>query len=98
MSGMIGSRQGWLEAPYAACPVTVSDLARAVMPFIGFPKTTIVGPVWLKLMTPEGRNLRDALEALMDYEFDSLLGAHGSFLASGAKSNLRKAIDRAFPN
>ena len=27
MSGMIGSRQGWHEIPYLACPVTVSDLA-----------------------------------------------------------------------
>ena len=27
-------------------------LARLVMPFIGFPKTTVVGPIWLKMMTP----------------------------------------------
>jgi len=26
MSGMIGSRQGWLEAPYATCPVSPQDL------------------------------------------------------------------------
>ena len=72
-------------------------IARMMMPFIGFPKTTIIGPFWLKFMTPEGQSLRDEFEALMDYEFDSLLSAHGSFLASGAKVNLRKAIDRAFP-
>ena len=27
MSGMIGSRQGWLEAPYVTCPAQVADLA-----------------------------------------------------------------------
>ncbi len=27
LSGMIGSRQGWAEAPYAACPVALSVLA-----------------------------------------------------------------------
>jgi 2-dehydro-3-deoxygalactonokinase len=26
MSGMIGSRQGWCEAPYAACPAGIDDL------------------------------------------------------------------------
>ncbi|WAC49392.1 2-dehydro-3-deoxygalactonokinase [Asticcacaulis sp. SL142] len=27
LSGMVGSRQGWIEAPYAACPSTVKDIA-----------------------------------------------------------------------
>lgn len=31
MSGMIGSRQGWAEAPYAHCPATPADLAASVM-------------------------------------------------------------------
>lgn len=29
-SGMIGSRQGWVEAPYASCPAGFEDLARAM--------------------------------------------------------------------
>lgn len=29
--GMIGSRQGWLEAPYAACPVELATLARNIV-------------------------------------------------------------------
>jgi 2-dehydro-3-deoxygalactonokinase len=28
--GMIGSRQGWVEAPYAACPVDLAGLGRAL--------------------------------------------------------------------
>ena len=27
MCGMVGSRQGWVEAPYCACPATAADLA-----------------------------------------------------------------------
>ncbi|MDQ6621296.1 MAG: 2-dehydro-3-deoxygalactonokinase [Pseudomonadota bacterium] len=30
--GMIGSRQGWIEAPYRECPVAVADLARDTTP------------------------------------------------------------------
>jgi 2-dehydro-3-deoxygalactonokinase len=30
LSGMIGSRQGWAEAPYLECPVGLDDLARAL--------------------------------------------------------------------
>jgi 2-dehydro-3-deoxygalactonokinase len=32
MSGMVGSRQGWVEAPYAPCPAGPDDLARALVP------------------------------------------------------------------
>lgn len=30
-SGMIGSRQGWIEAPYAACPAGFTQLAEAIV-------------------------------------------------------------------
>ena len=32
LSGMIGSRQGWREAPYLACPADVAELAAALLP------------------------------------------------------------------
>jgi 2-dehydro-3-deoxygalactonokinase len=32
MSGMVGSRQGWIEAPYLTVPVSVEDLAAALVP------------------------------------------------------------------
>ena len=32
MCGMIGSRQGWKEAPYAACPLGLSELGRSLVP------------------------------------------------------------------
>jgi 2-dehydro-3-deoxygalactonokinase len=32
LSGMIGSRQGWVEAPYARCPAGTDDLVEALVP------------------------------------------------------------------
>jgi 2-dehydro-3-deoxygalactonokinase len=32
LSGMIGSRQGWVEAPYVPCPAGAADLASATIP------------------------------------------------------------------
>src|SRR5262249_54043851 len=33
LSGMIGSRQGWREAPYARCPAGADDLVEALVRF-----------------------------------------------------------------
>jgi 2-dehydro-3-deoxygalactonokinase len=32
LSGMIGSRHGWREVPYASCPVTLTELHRSLAP------------------------------------------------------------------
>jgi 2-dehydro-3-deoxygalactonokinase len=32
MSGMVGSRQGWIEVPYVPCPAGLSDLAAGLRP------------------------------------------------------------------
>ena len=71
--------------------------ARLMLPLIGFPKTTLVGPIWLKRLTPAGASLRQEFERLLTQDFDVLLSAHGSFLAHGAKAAVRAAIERAFP-
>ena len=70
--------------------------ARLLMPFIGFPKTTLVGPIWLKVMTPEGGSLRHAFSGILEWTFDSLLAAHGTFLESGAHGAVSVAVARAF--
>ena len=36
--------------------------ARIMMPLIGFPKTTLIGPLWLKALTPEGGSLKSEFE------------------------------------
>ena len=71
-------------------------LARLVMPFVGFPRKTIVGPIWLKYMTRKGQSLRADMERLLGLDFDRLLASHGSFLESNAKESVRDAIQRAF--
>ena len=72
--------------------------ARLMLPLIGFPKTTLVGPIWLKRMTPAEASLQREFERLLTQDFDALLSAHGSFLAHGAKAAVRAAIERAFPD
>jgi hypothetical protein len=67
------------------------------MPFLGFSKTTLIGPIWLKVATPPGASLRDDFERLLDCTFDALLAAHGTFLESGAKDAVRRAVEKAFP-
>ncbi len=47
MSGMIGSRQGWLETPYADCPASVADLASRLTALPGRKNAVIVpGVAW----------------------------------------------------
>jgi hypothetical protein len=72
--------------------------ARLMMPWIGFPKRTIIGPFWLRAAAPEGKSLRGDFERLLDYRFDGLLGAHGTFLARDATANVTGAIAQAFGN
>jgi len=47
MSGMIGSRQGWIEAPYAACPAGPAAVATALTPVPGKANVFIVPGVSL---------------------------------------------------
>ena len=74
-----------------------SVFARLVMPLIGFPKTTIVGPMWLKIMTPAAGSLKSEFERLLELNFDRLLSAHGSLVESGAKARVTSAVNKAFP-
>jgi len=74
----------------------MSPAARVVLPFIGFPKRMVVGPIWLKAMTPPGGSLRGDFERLLEWRFDSLVAAHGSFLPAGAHRAARAAVDAAF--
>ncbi|MCZ6656821.1 MAG: hypothetical protein O7C67_05950 [Gammaproteobacteria bacterium] len=73
-------------------------LAKLIMPFIGFPKTTIIGPIWLKLMTPEGASLESEFTRLLELPFDGLLSAHGSFLPIGAHQAVEAAFKKIFSN
>lgn len=43
MSGMIGSRNGWVEAAYCECPFGAEELSRTIIPVPGQAGTHIVG-------------------------------------------------------
>lgn len=70
--------------------------AKVLMPFIGFPRTTLVGPIWLKLQTEDGGSLESEFRRLLGLRFDSLLSAHGTLLTSGAHAAVERAVDKAF--
>jgi hypothetical protein len=70
--------------------------ARLLLPFIGFPKTTLVGPIWVKMMTPEGGNLESEFRRLLELDFDQLLSGHGSLLETGAHEACERAVDKMF--
>ena len=71
-------------------------LARLMLPLMGFSKTTLIGPIWLKVMTPAGTSLKQEFERLLTLDFDALLSAHGSFLGQGAKAGVQAAVARTF--
>lgn len=70
--------------------------ARTLLPLIGFSKTTLIGPPWLKLATPEGGSLRSEFERLLELPFDRLLSAHGTHLENGAHAAVARAVANAF--
>ncbi len=86
LSGMIGSRQGWVEVPYVACPAAADELAaglgRIVEPGLG-PIAVVPG------MTVTNADMPDVMRG----EETQVLGAlalsghaHGLFLLPGTHS------------
>ena len=75
----------------------ISRIARLALPFLGFPKKTIVGPIWLKVMTPKGGSLAGQFRRLLELDFDRLLSAHGSLVETGARELVTVAVRKAFP-
>jgi 2-dehydro-3-deoxygalactonokinase len=85
MSGMIGSRQGWVEAPYVPCPASLSDLAATLVraPFDGAEVRIVPGVE----TAPEG--MRDVMRGEETQVFGALecLGVgSGLFLLPGTHS------------
>lgn len=70
--------------------------ASMMMPFIGFPRTTVLGPFWMKLVTKENDSLKDEFERLLQWRFDTLLSAHGTLLETGAHAAVTAAVERAY--
>ena len=71
MSGMVGSRQGWVEAPYLPCPAATTDLARALLPVPFGPAEVLLVP-GLSAADPAG------VPEVMRGEEVQILGALGT--------------------
>ncbi len=76
-AGMIGSRQGWVEAPYVACPADFADLADRCV-------TAGARDVSLKIVPGLSWQAPDAMTDVMRGEETQLLGA----LADGEQDGL----------
>lgn len=85
LSGMIGSRQGWVEAPYARCPAGTDDLVEALVP---------VDDDTLRIFLVPGLSIEnDAMPDVMRGEETQIFGAlalsgqtDGLFLLPGTHS------------
>ena len=83
---------------YATPPHTphTNTFTRLTMPFIGFPKKTLIGPVWIKLLVEDVEGIKAEFRRLLEWEFDRLLAAHGTFLPADAKLEVQQAYDTMF--
>ena len=74
-----------------------SLLARLILPLMGFPLRMLIGPMWLKAMTPENGSLLPDFERILQLNFEHLIPAHGSVRNGSAKKAVSEAIGHAFP-
>ena len=71
MAGMIGSRQGWVEAPYVPCPAGPADLARHIVEVPGAPGVRVAPGV--SFAAADGRH--DVMRGEETQIFGALAGA-----------------------
>ncbi len=71
MAGMIGSRQGWVEAPYVPCPAGPAELARRIVEVPGAPGVRVAPGV--SFAAADGRH--DVMRGEETQIFGALAGA-----------------------
>ncbi len=72
-----------------------SLIARLVMRYYGFTKSTQIGPLWLKYMASKGGDLKADFDRLLELEFERLISAHGSLVEKDAHAAVEKAVKHA---
>src|SRR5947199_10670806 len=63
----------------------ISTLGKLVMYPMGFFTPCVIGPIWLKAVTPPGGSMRGDFERLLALDFDRLISGHGTPKLRGAK-------------
>ena len=91
LGGMVGSRGGWLEVPYATCPAGVGDLAAKAMTPPEFPSARIVPGLCCQRTTGSGDVMRGeevqccgALQLAPDITSLCLPGTHSKWVRFAA--------------
>ncbi len=74
----------------------ISLLGRIVMRPLGFFTPCVIGPLWLKMVTPRGGSLSADFERVLEMDFDNLISAHGTPKIGGAKAALRQNVEKVF--
>lgn len=85
LSGMIGSRHGWREAPYASCPVTLTELHRSLVPAPGVENVFLVPGLSLEpgrsdVMRGEELQLLGLGERSAHFDWVCLPGTHSKWV------------------
>ncbi len=73
-----------------------SWLAKLIFIPLGFERGLNIGPIWLKFMREGGGDLKADFRRLEQLDFDSVIGAHGAYMPSGAKKALTAQIRKYF--
>jgi len=72
----------------------ISMLGKLVMYPMGFFTPCVIGPPWLKAVTPPGGSMRADFERVLALDFDNLISGHGTLKIGGAKEALAKNVAR----
>jgi hypothetical protein len=70
----------------------ISMLGKLVMYPMGFFTPCVIGPIWLKTVTPPGGSVRADFERVLALDFDNLISAHGTPKVGGAKEALARNV------
>jgi hypothetical protein len=72
----------------------ISTLGKLVMYPMGFFTPCVIGPIWLKAVTPPGGSMRADFERVLALDFDNLISGHGTPKLGGAKEALARNVER----
>lgn len=72
----------------------ISTLGKLVMYPMGFFTPCVIGPIWLKAVTPPGGSLHADFERVLALDFDNLISGHGTPKLGGAKEALARNVAR----
>ena len=72
----------------------LSSLGKLVMYPMGFFTPCVIGPIWLKAVTPPGGSVRSDFERVLALDFDNLISAHGTPKVGGAKQALAQNVEQ----